>query len=82
MNDKHGGATPEAINDQLKVIREGLAAMASVPSDIAEIKTRLTTVESGMEIIKAAIKDHSRVQYEHDATLDDHKTRIGSLEPA
>jgi hypothetical protein len=69
MSDRDTDVLLEDINHQLKAILEGQAAMANMPADIAEIKVRLTNVESDIGAIKAAIKDETRESRAHDNQL-------------
>ena len=74
-DDHYHDALLEHIDDQLKGIAEGQAAMASVPGDINEIKDRLTSVESRLTTIEAAVTDQGH-------QVRDHEVRITHLEQA
>jgi archaellum component FlaC len=84
MNDNHDDVLLEHIDDQLKSIAEGQAAMASVPSDISEIKDRLTAVEGNLSAIKAAVTDQSKesveIHSQQEAQFTNHDQRISRLE--
>jgi peptidoglycan hydrolase CwlO-like protein len=65
----------EDIDGKLAAIREGQAAMASVPGDIAQLKNDMSEVKADIKVIKAVVTDHSK-------QLDDHEIRITTLEQA
>ena len=58
MSD-NDGVLLEDIDHKLQAILEGQGAMASVPGDIARLKTDMVEVKLDIKTIKAAIKDQS-----------------------
>jgi hypothetical protein len=57
MSD-HDGILLENIWHELKAIREGQQAMASVPGDIAQLKDDMFEVKTDIRAIKAVVTNH------------------------
>jgi uncharacterized protein YoxC len=70
----------EDIDDKLKAILEGQAAMAGVPASLQRIEERLTRVEEDGKTTKAAVTDLSRETHHNSEELKDHEVRIATLE--
>ncbi len=56
MADNDTNILLEYINHQLKAVLEGQAAMASVPGDIREIKSSLTSITDDTDAILTMLK--------------------------
>jgi hypothetical protein len=56
----NNGVLLEDINHKLKAILEGVAPLATVPNDLAELKDDMREVRSDIKVIKSVIKDQSK----------------------
>lgn len=72
-NDRYQAVLLEDINHKFDAIMEGQAAMASVPGDIAQLKSDMIEVKTDIKTMKAVLTGHS-------SQLNDHETRITTLE--
>jgi hypothetical protein len=55
---KYDAVLIENIWHELKAIREGYESLASVPGDIAQLKSDMIDVKSELRAIKAVITNH------------------------
>ncbi len=74
-DDDRIGSVLEHLEDQLKAILEGQAALASVPGAIDELKQDMDEVKTNTKAIKTAVTDQTH-------QLNNHETRIADLEKA
>src|SRR5438270_5048429 len=72
-DDDRVGFVLEHLEDQLKAILEGQAALAGVPGQLQNIDERLGRVEDDVKAIKLAVTDQTN-------QLNKHETRITDLE--
>ena len=75
QDDHYHDALLEHIDDQLKGIAEGQAAMASVPGDIQTLKEGMAELNRKFDTVQAAVTDQGR-------QVNDHERRIAHLEQA
>jgi hypothetical protein len=57
-NDHYEGALLEDMNHKFDVILEYLTPLASVPSDVAQLKDDMTVVKADIKTIKAVVTNH------------------------
>ncbi len=65
MSDKnhtghYEGALLEEIRDEVKAIHESVAPLASVPGDVAQLKSDMTDVKGRLTNVEFAVKDMSK----------------------
>jgi hypothetical protein len=65
----HTSAVLEHIEGQLTAILEGQAPMASVPGDIAVLKSDMAEVKADIRTIKTVITDQSKMLNGHERKL-------------
>lgn len=68
-DDHYVGALLEDINHKFDALMEGQQAMASVPGDIAQLKSDMFDVKNDIAAIKAVAKDHEKMIKNHDKRL-------------